>query len=276
MSDTPQPIDTIVNRLISFFEGITKNQLLEDSLNFYKELGTLGFVGYDENNSNPCITDRLFSYNNYVLAEIVENELLSFTNDGVFERESRLRRVHIDISSRCNEDCVHCYIPSMKKTTMMDNHVFDEILSQCIDMNVINITISGGEPLLNPSLTAFLRKCKDANFSINILSNLVLLTDELLEEFESNPLISVQASLYSMDETIHDLITRRKGSFNKTIDSIKKLHQRNIPMQINCPIIKQNINSYEGVLMWACHMNIEASSDYTIFGCYDYSFVKEY
>lgn len=74
-----------------------------------------------------------------------------------------------------------------------------------------------------------------------------------------------------MDETVHDLITRKKGSFKKTFSAISKLWDKNVPMQINCPIMKQNYESYKDVLDWASSMNIEASSDYTLFGSYDCS-----
>ena len=93
----------------------------------------------------------------------------------------------------------------------MDLVLFDEILQQCIEMRVLNITISGGEPMMNPNLIKILEKCRDANFSINLLTNLNLLSDDLLEVIVSNPLLSVQTSLYSMDEEIHDSITNRKG-----------------------------------------------------------------
>ena len=42
-------------------------------------------------------------------------------------------------------------------------------------------------------------------------------------------------------------------------------------MQINCPIMKQNRHCYYEVLDFALSLNIEASSDYSLFGCYDKS-----
>ena len=97
----------------------------------------------------------------------------------------------------------------------MSEKVFDRILSQCRSMNVLNITISGGEPLLNPNLKRFLLECSRYNFSVNLLSNLTLLSEELIDLIASNPLISIQTSLYSMDESVHDSITRKKGSFKQ-------------------------------------------------------------
>lgn len=124
-------------------------------------------------------------------------------------------------------------------------------------------------PMLNPNLIYFIDKCRENNFSINILSNLTLLTDDMVSVFSKTPLLSVQTSLYSMDAAIHDSITTVKGSFVKTKHAIEVLREHNVPMQINCPIMKQNKDSYQSVLDWANALNIEANSDYMIFGCFD-------
>lgn len=53
--------------------------------------------------------------------------------------------------------------------------------------------------------------------------------------------------------------------------AINRLRDRNVPLQINCPIMKQNLNYYKDVLNFAKSFNIEADSDYSLYGCYDFS-----
>ena len=153
----------------------------------------------------------------------------------------------------------------------MTEDMFDVIIRQSKVMNVLNLTISGGEPMLNPSLDKFLQKCRVNNFSVNLLSNLTLLTENLLDIISDNPLISVQTSLYAMDGKIHDAITQQRGSFKKTTSAIKRLRERDVPIQINCPIMKSNFKHYIDVLNFAKSLNIEADSDYLLYGCYDFS-----
>lgn len=74
-----------------------------------------------------------------------------------------------------------------------------------------------------------------------------------------------------MDEKIHDAITQQRGSFKKTISAIKRLRERDVPLQINCPIMKSNFKHYIDVLNFAKSLNIEADSDYLLYGCYDFS-----
>ena len=107
--------------------------------------------------------------------------------------------------------------------------------------------------------------------SVNVLSNLTLLTDDILSEMKKNPLLSVQVSLYSMDATVHDSITKLSGSFEKTKAGILRLCDENIPVQISCPIIKQNKDTYVDVLHWGWDHNIAVATEPVIFAAYDHS-----
>ena len=84
-------------------------------------------------------------------------------------------------------------------------------------------------------------------------------------------MLGVQTSLYSMNKDVHEYITKMPGSYEKTINGIMLLKEHNIPLQISCPIIKQNQNEYDDVVEWGKKNNIRVSSDYVIIGQYDSS-----
>ena len=153
----------------------------------------------------------------------------------------------------------------------MDSNLFYNILEQCKRMNLLHLTISGGEPMTHDNFIDFLKKCNEYNFSVNILSNLTLLNKATLEEMKRNRLLSVQTSLYSMDANIHDAITQTNGSFEKTRNAILTLIENDIPLQISCPIMKQNINCYYEVIDWGKEHNIKVGSDYVIIARYNHT-----
>ena len=109
------------------------------------------------------------------------------------------------------------------------------------------------------------------DLAVNVLSNLTLLTNEIIEEMKCNHLLSVQTSLYSMVPSVHDGITKLSGSFIKTRDSILKLCSAGIPVQISCPIMKQNKDSFQDVISWAESNNIGVALEPEIFATYDRS-----
>jgi radical SAM protein with 4Fe4S-binding SPASM domain len=95
--------------------------------------------------------------------------------------------------------------------------------------------------------------------------------EEIIKEMKENRLSSVQVSLYSMDPDIHDSITRLKGSFCKTRDNILRLIENDIPLQISCPTMKQNKDSFAGVLNWAHEHKVRAETDFIMMARYDHT-----
>lgn len=179
--------------------------------------------------------------------------------------------VHVEITSECNERCIHCYIPHEFKQDLMDEKLFYKILCQSRKMNLLHITISGGEPMLHPHFLDFLKECRKSDMSVNVLSNLTLLNDVIIEEMKQNPLLCVQTSIYSMQSDIHDSITHKKGSLNKTLSSVLKLVENHIPVQISCPILRKNSNSYKSVQEWAAANKISVGVDFSIIAKYNHN-----
>lgn len=270
LTEQPQTPTEIAKKLTNIFTDIPLPTLENDAQEFLYELSKDGFVKQIEYKDDTS-EDIWFAYNNtepFIIDESILNTVEDSFDSNLFV-EHRLTRLHLSVSNACNERCIHCYFPDHIKGEMMSKTLFLKIIEQCKELNVLNITISGGEPLLNPNLAFFLSLCRENNFSVNILSNLILLNEDILNEFKLTPLLSVQTSLYSLDENVHDSITGIKGSCARTKKAIEKLYDLNIPLQINCPIMKQNRNSYREVMNWAKALNIEASADYMLFGCYD-------
>lgn len=51
-------------------------------------------------------------------------------------------------------------------------------------MNIIHVTLSGGEPLLHKDILDFLKKCRKLDLSVNILSNLTFLNEDIISEMK--------------------------------------------------------------------------------------------
>lgn len=264
----PQHIDDIVNKLLLIFIGVEADELKQDVCDFFIQLCQEGYLSYgktfDEcNNSNKRKLNDDYIQSNESLVENCSGK--------TFGEYDFLRSIHIEVASECNERCVHCYIPHECKDTFIDSNLFYKIIKEGRDMNIIHVTLSGGEPLLHKDIIKFLRKCRELDLAVNILTNLTLLNDSILEEMKLNPFLSVQTSLYSMSAEIHDSITKVKGSFEKTKNAILKLINAGIPVQISCPVMKQNKDTFQEVISWGKSKNIAVVFDYVIFASFDQS-----
>ena len=173
-------------------------------------------------------------------------------------------RLHVDITQACTERCIHCYIPEFNPVFLPYEKIVS-VIDEFREMGGMHVTFSGGECMLHPDFEKILRYAHKMDLTVGILSNLTMCDDakvSLLKEVDA----TVQVSLYSMDEKIHDEITRRPGSWRKTKAAIEKMHTANIPCFIACPTMKQNVDSYYDVVEYAQSINMSAQVDFIIMG----------
>ncbi|MDR0710175.1 MAG: radical SAM protein [Spirochaetaceae bacterium] len=280
LSREPQTLDALTVKIAQSFAGANSETIKKDAAEFYTMLEEDGFIVSGETVDELDQKDTRFSYAALEPKTIrkdftpvilrVEEDTQEFLNR-YFKDTPYLTQLQIELTSRCNERCVHCYIPHENKISDIDGVLFYDVLDQCRGMGLLNLTLSGGEPMLHRHFLDFLRKAKEYDFSINILSNLTLLNSEIIAEMKANRLSSVQVSLYSMNPEIHDAITKLPGSFVKTQDAILKLIENDIPLQISCPTMKQNKNCYVDVLNWAQEHRVRALTDYIMMARYDHT-----
>lgn len=271
LSRNGQSLDELAAKIAPAFIGVDSDTIKKDTADFYAMLEEDGFIVSGETEEELERKDKRFSYS-AINPKTIKNDFTPVIRrankttqeflEEHFKGKPHLTSFQIELTSRCNERCVHCYIPNKDEMTDIDPAFYYDVLNQCRDMGLLNITLSGGEPMLHPQFVDFLRKAKDYDFSINILSNLTLLNDEIVTEMKANRLSSVQVSLYSMKAEIHESITGLPGSFEKTKNAILKLIENDIPLQISCPTMKQNKNCYADVLNWAHEHKCRAVTDY--------------
>jgi radical SAM protein with 4Fe4S-binding SPASM domain len=280
LSRQPREFGKMVAEIASAYKDADFSVVEKDAAEFYALLEKDGFIVSGQTSEELDRKDLRFSYSE-LLPKTIRDDFTpkefradNNTQDYLanhFKNTPHLTNFQIELTSRCNERCVHCYIPHENKISDIEPVLFYDTLDQLRDMGVLSLTLSGGEPMLHPYFVEFLRKTKDYDFSINILSNLILLNDEIIAEMKANRLSSVQVSLYSMEPNIHDSITQMPGSFYKTRDAILRLVANDIPLQISCPVMKQNKTSYIAVAKWAEEHKVRAVTDYIMMARYDHT-----
>jgi radical SAM protein with 4Fe4S-binding SPASM domain len=274
----PQTLDYLAKKINKQFIDVDIGTIKNDAKEFYSMLERDGFIVSGETLQECEEKDTGFSYKTLELEKEDFSPIIMRSEKSTqefleeyFKDKPQLTNLHIEITSKCNERCVHCYIPHDNKISDIEQDLFYDVLKQSKEMNLLHLTLSGGEPMMHKNFCDFLKKCKEYDFSVNVLSNLTLLNNEIIAEMKMNRLLGVQVSLYSINPRIHDEITQMKGSFEKTKNAILKLLENDIPLQISCPIMKQNKNCYNDVFKWAKKHKVHAGNDYIMLARYNHT-----
>ena len=181
-----------------------------------------------------------------------------------FERNPMLYQLQMDITQSCTERCLHCYIPEYNPI-FLPMEKLREVIDDFAMMGGLVLTLSGGECMMHPDFDEIVRYARSKDLIVTILSNLTLCDDAKIRLLKENE-VSVQASLYSMNAEVHDGITRRPGSWQKTKSAIEALRAAQIPCTLACPTMKQNYHDYLGVLNYARSLKMHAITDCIILG----------
>lgn len=94
-------------------------------------------------------------------------------------------KVMLQITTRCNMHCKHCFLSATGAGIDLSYDLFkSRIIRKLTESKVKKVTLTGGEPLLNPAILDIVAMLNDANIQSCICTNASLVTEEMLKQLE--------------------------------------------------------------------------------------------
>ncbi len=171
--------------------------------------------------------------------------------------------VQLDLTYRCNERCVHCYLDHHDHGEMTTAEIKD-LLDQMADVGVFYLTISGGEILMRRDFFEILEYARMRTFCIKLKTNGILIRKKEADRIKTLGVESVQISIYSHVPEVHDAITKLPGSLAQSIEAIRRLRVHGIHVVIANVLMVQNVHDYAGVRALAAELGAQFIMDPTI------------
>ncbi|HVR96952.1 MAG TPA: radical SAM protein, partial [Thermoanaerobaculia bacterium] len=85
--------------------------------------------------------------------------------------ENILFSVLLELTYRCNLDCFFCYNDLGLRGEPMRTEQYLRLFEELRDLEVLNLTFSGGEPLAHPDFLLLGAKARELGFVVRIKSN---------------------------------------------------------------------------------------------------------
>lgn len=154
----------------------------------------------------------------------------------------------------CNQKCLHCYAAGqpMGETSELDTNQWYQILDTLKAANIPQVTFTGGEPTMRTDLVDLVNHAQW--FVTRLNTNGRLLTPELCQSLYDASLDSVQITLYSADETIHNTLVGAPG-FADTVQGIRNAVAAGLNVSINTPLCSLN-HDYAETLRFASSLGV--------------------
>ncbi len=170
----------------------------------------------------------------------------------------------LELTYRCNEKCVHCYLPQETRLPELSLQQIDALMSEFVAMGGLQIQLTGGEALFRKDFIGILGLAKKHCLVTSITTNLTLLNNDILNAVVDLSPRSVGCSVYAARPQLHDAITLVKGSFEKSVRSIRSLRAAGIPVIIKSPLMKTTAPHWREIEALAKELGCEYQFDLSI------------
>ena len=147
---------------------------------------------------------------------------------------------------QCNQKCVFCYAAGqqMGKTKEMTTEQWKQAIDRLDAARVPMVTFTGGEPTQRADIAELVGYAKRMVTRLN--TNGVNLSPELVQQLKAAGLDSVQVTLYSHDEAVHNALVGSNHHAD-TVQGIRNAVAAGLDISINTPLCKKNAD-YEATL----------------------------
>jgi radical SAM protein with 4Fe4S-binding SPASM domain len=150
-----------------------------------------------------------------------------------------LRYLEMQLTSRCNLRCRHCYLGEPKTEDLPLASALSA-LDEFERMQGLRVLVSGGEPLLHPDFSQLSKALPRFQFRKVLLTNGTLVREENQELWEGFD--EIQFSLDGL-QTGHEAL-RGPGTYAKALKGIETAQAKNIPISIATMVHSHNLKDF--------------------------------
>ena len=140
-----------------------------------------------------------------------------------------------ELTPLCNLDCRMCYVhlnrDQLKGQPLLDVETWKSLFDQAIEAGLMYATLTGGECLTYPGFRELYLHLRRRGVDTHLLTNGILLTDEMVSFLSDNPPAGIQITLYGAGEEEYERVTGHR-SFRKVMAGIKRVQDAHIPLSI--------------------------------------------
>jgi PqqA peptide cyclase len=157
-----------------------------------------------------------------------------------------------ELTYRCPLRCVYCSNPLdwARHDDALATDDWIRVFREAEELGVVQLNLTGGEPLLRPDLEALVEEAERLDLYTNLITSGIPLARERLAGLKARGLDNVQVSIQDVSAAASDRIAGLK-SFERKREVARWVKELGLPLTLNTVLHRDNLDHVEEVIALA-------------------------
>ena len=162
-----------------------------------------------------------------------------------------------ELSPVCNFSCRMCYVRKTQKEVQSSSRkilTLDDwrrIAREARQAGMLELLLTGGEPLLWPDFWTLYEELVDMGFLISINTNGSLIDGEAVARFRKRPPHRINLTLYGAGDASYRRLCGIDGVYTRVDSAIRGLVDAGITVKLNCSLTPDNAEDLDRIVDYA-------------------------
>lgn len=158
------------------------------------------------------------------LFDVARNAYAKLSYNDKLGRAVMPLRYFFELTYQCNLNCPYCYVGQERKKNELTTEEWFNTVDQIPWYSFV--TLVGGEPLIRKDFIPILERTAKKTFGkLNVVTNGVLINDEIIDAFIRTKMMLLSVSLDGYGEN-HNINRNKEGIFDKIISNLDNLNAK--------------------------------------------------
>lgn len=175
----------------------------------------------------------------------------------------RLQAVLWELTHACPCDCSHCLLDRRPGGELTLPEI-ERILAEMAAEGVVNLGLTGGEPLARPDWPEILDLASRHRFFVSILTTGWLVNEAAVDRFLAAGVRSLEISLLGAAPPTHDAIAGRAGAQERALRAARLARAAGLHVCLKATIMRPNAAELPAMARLAADLGVEFSANATV------------
>lgn len=170
-----------------------------------------------------------------------------------------------ELTNVCNFHCTHCFNRVDARCTLPFEDI-KTIAEKLKRAGVVNIALTGGEPLTRKDIIPIINYLSELGFSLQVFTNASLITEEFLSAVKNSNISRYEISVYGATPETYEKITKNKKAYDMVCRGLTLLKKQAVPYYAKAMAMKSNYfeleKMYEFAKNYGCLVNGNTAQEF--------------